>query len=61
MSISFLQGLFSVLTATSAPALYRYPYRNGAEGMRADWMRVGEDMRRNMRQLGMTDDEETHA
>ena len=29
-------GLISVLKTTGSPLLYRYPYRNSAEGLRAD-------------------------
>lgn len=41
---SFLNGAFSVLHVTAAPMLYRYPYRISAEGMRADWNRISEDI-----------------
>jgi hypothetical protein len=41
---AFVQGLFSVLQVTSAPMLYRYPYRTSAEGLRADWNSIGQDI-----------------
>ena len=41
---NFMSGLLSVLKVTGAPLLYRYPYRNSAEGMRSDWRRIGDDM-----------------
>lgn len=41
---NFVAGLFSVLKITSAPLLYRYPYRTSAEGLRADWMNIGQDI-----------------
>lgn len=40
----FVIGIFSVLKATSAPLLYRYPYRNSAEGLRKDWQNIGKDI-----------------
>ncbi len=41
---NFMTGLLSVLKITGAPLLYRYPYRNSAEGMRSDWSRIGDDV-----------------
>ena len=40
----FTRGLFSVLKVTGAPLLYRYPYRTSAEGLRADWRSIGQDI-----------------
>jgi len=42
---NFANGIFTVLKLTGAPLLYRYPYRNSAEALRGDWMKVGADMR----------------
>lgn len=41
---NFMTGLLSVLKVNGAPLLYRYPYRNSGEGMRADWGRIGDDV-----------------
>lgn len=41
---TFCTGLISVLQITSAPMLYRYPYRTSAEGLRSDWQRIGQDI-----------------
>lgn len=41
---NFAQGIFTVLKLTSAPLLYRYPYRNSAEALRGDWLKVASDM-----------------
>lgn len=41
---TFINGVLSVLHVTAAPMLYRYPYRISAEGMRADWNRISEDI-----------------
>jgi hypothetical protein len=41
---NFVSGLFSVLKITGAPLLYRYPYRNSAEGLRSDWSHIGQDI-----------------
>lgn len=41
---NFFTGLFSVLKITSSPLLYRYPYRNSAEGLRKDWVNIGRDI-----------------
>lgn len=41
---NFVKGFLTVLTVTASPQLYRYPYRNSAEGLRGDMLRVGEDM-----------------
>jgi len=40
----FVFGLLSVLKTTGGPLLYRYPYRNSAEGLRADWLNIGKDI-----------------
>ena len=42
---NFANGIFTVLRLTSAPLLYRYPYRNSAEALRGDWLKIGGDMR----------------
>lgn len=39
----FFLGMGSILSLPSAP-LYRYPYRNSAEGLRADCIKVGHDI-----------------
>lgn len=41
---TFCTGLVSVLQITSAPMLYRYPYRTSAEGLHSDWQRIGQDI-----------------
>ena len=41
---AFCSGLLSVLQITSAPLLYRYPYRTSAEGLRSDWQKIGQDI-----------------
>jgi hypothetical protein len=41
---NFFAGIFSVLKITGAPLLYRYPYRNSAEGLRKDWVNIGRDI-----------------
>ena len=48
----FTLGMFSVLRVTSAPMLYRYPYRNSAEGLRSDWSRVAADIEHITTQIG---------
>ena len=40
----FFVGVFSVLKITSSPLLYRYPYRNSAEGLHKDWRSIGDDI-----------------
>jgi hypothetical protein len=40
----FVMGFVSVLKTTGAPLLYRYPYRNSAEGLHADWLNIGKDI-----------------
>jgi hypothetical protein len=40
----FCHGIMSVLKVTSAPLLYRYPYRNSAQGLRSDWSAIGQDI-----------------
>jgi len=44
-------GLVSVLKTTGGPLLYRYPYRNSAEGLHADWVNIGKDIQSIMGQL----------
>lgn len=41
---SFCTGAISVLQITSAPLLYRYPYRTSAEGLKSDWQRIAGDI-----------------
>lgn len=41
---SFCTGILSVLEVTSAPLLYRYPYRTTAEGFRSDWQKIAGDI-----------------
>jgi hypothetical protein len=41
---SFLEGVFSVMSANVSPQMYRYPYRTSAEALRGDMLRVGKDM-----------------
>ena len=41
---NFCAGMVSVLQITSAPLLYRYPYRTTAEAMYADWQRIAGDI-----------------
>jgi len=41
---NFTHGIFTVLRLTGTPLLYRYPYRNSAEALRSDWLKVGNDM-----------------
>jgi hypothetical protein len=41
---SFCIGMVSVLQVTSAPLLYRYPYRTSAEGLRSDWQKIAGDI-----------------
>lgn len=40
----FIRGFVSVLKTTSAPLLYRYPYRNSAEALHKDWQNIGDDI-----------------
>ncbi len=48
---SFMSGAVSVLQITSAPLLYRYPYRNSGEGLRSDWQRIAADVESVMGKL----------
>jgi hypothetical protein len=48
---SFFSGAISVLQVTSAPMLYRYPYRNSGEGLRSDWQRISNDVENIMGKL----------
>ncbi len=52
----FLVGVFSVLKITSSPLLYRYPYRNSAEGLHKDWMSIGNDIQNIIGKLEEYDD-----
>ena len=47
----FVGGMVLVLKTTGAPLLYRYPYRNSAEGLRADWLNIGKDIQSVIGQL----------
>lgn len=49
---NFTGGLLSVLKVLGAPLLYRYPYRNSAEGLRADWRHIGDDVDNAVGRLG---------
>ena len=40
----FITGSLSVLKVTGTPLLYRYHYRNSAEGLRKDWLNIGGDI-----------------
>ena len=40
----FVTGMFSVLKVTSSPVLYRYHYRNSADGLRKDWVNIASDI-----------------
>ena len=42
--LNFLDGL-SRQFAITTPPLYRYPYRNSAEGLRGDMNRIGKDIK----------------
>ena len=55
---NFVVGLVSVLKITGAPLLYRYPYRTSAEGLRTDWVRIGEDIKSVMGRLESESDDE---
>ena len=48
---SFIKGMFSVIAVTAQPQLYRYPYRTSAEGLRADMLRIGDDVSYVMEKL----------
>lgn len=53
----FIVGAFSVLKVTSSPLLYRYQYRNSAEGLRKDWFNIGNDIHSVIGRLEEKDDE----
>jgi hypothetical protein len=53
----FIDGMLSVLKTTSAPLLYRYPYRTSAEGLRSDWVQIGRDIESVMGRLGTESDD----
>ena len=40
---ALFQGMGSVISINST-ALYRYPYRQSAEALRGDWLRIGKDI-----------------
>ena len=48
---NFAHGIFTVLKLTGSPLLYRYPYRNSAEGLRSDWARIAGDIEAVMGKL----------
>lgn len=48
---NFTSGIFTVLKLTGAPLLYRYPYRNSAEALRSDWLRIADDIEEVMRRV----------
>lgn len=52
----FVTGLFSVLKTTGTPLLYRYPYRNSAEGLHKDWQNIGDDIHSVIGKLEQEDD-----
>jgi hypothetical protein len=54
--LGILSSLGSAVTVISSP-LYRSPYRNSAEALRGDWLRIGKDVASAMNQ----DEEESHA
>ena len=41
---NFIAGMVKVLKITGSDLLYRYPYRTSSEGLRADWMKIGQDI-----------------
>lgn len=47
----FVGGFIKVLTITSAPQMYRYPYRNSAEALRGDMQKVGRDMETTLERI----------
>lgn len=53
----FVTGLISVLKVTSAPMLYRYPYRTSAEGLHSDWQNIGQDIESVIGRLREASDE----
>jgi len=55
---NFAHGIFTVLKITGSPLLYRYPYRNSAEALRGDWLKVGNDMRDV---IGKIEEESSHG
>lgn len=48
---NFAHGIFTVLKLTGAPLLYRYPYRNSAEALRSDWLKIAGDIESVMGQM----------
>lgn len=40
----FVRGMVSVLKITGASLMYRYPYRNSAEGLHKDWLSISRDI-----------------
>jgi hypothetical protein len=53
---NFVSGLLSVLKITGGPMLYRYRYRNSAQGLHADWQNIGDDIQSVMGRLEEVDD-----
>jgi hypothetical protein len=52
---NFTHGIFTVLRLTGAPLLYRYPYRNSAEALRGDWLKIAGDMESVIGRMKETD------
>lgn len=40
----FMRGVVNTLRVMGASMLYRHPYRTSAEGFRADWRKIGDDI-----------------
>lgn len=55
---NFANGIFAVLKITGSPMLYRYPYRNSGEGLRADWAKIAGDIESVM---GRLEEEKRHG
>lgn len=53
----FVKGFLSVLKVTSSPLLYRYQYRNSADGLRKDWLNIGNDIHSVIGRLEEKDNE----
>ncbi len=47
-------GMSSAFTVTVSP-LYRYPYRNSAEALRGDWLKIGKDVERAAEEMSHHD------
>ncbi|MDX1974480.1 MAG: hypothetical protein SFT92_02265 [Rickettsiales bacterium] len=54
----FVGGMFSVIKVIGQPKLYRAPHRTSAEAFRADWQRVGDDIRNIVQRLEMDRDDD---